>query len=205
MWIRSASLPANAPIGIQIRTLKRGLPSVLRESRLNSNVLSERRTAFVLKGYPRLSETFIAQEIHAVESAGLPLLIVSLRHPTDTKRHPVHEQINAEVLYLPEYLHDEPMRVLKAWWRARKLPGYRTAKAAWLKDLRRDLSRNRVRRFGQALVLAAELPSDVERLHAHFLHTPGSVTRYCARVLDWKASVSSRRGQTYFMGSLFLV
>ena len=31
--------------------------------------------AFVLKGYPRLSETFIAQEIAALERLGLPILI----------------------------------------------------------------------------------------------------------------------------------
>ena len=36
----------------------------------------------ILKGYPRLSETFIAQEIEGLEARGLDLLIVSLRHPT---------------------------------------------------------------------------------------------------------------------------
>ena len=41
------------------------------------------RVAFLLKGYPRLSETFIAQEILALERRGLEILIVSLRHPTD--------------------------------------------------------------------------------------------------------------------------
>jgi len=47
--------------------------------------------AFVLKGYPRLSETFIAQEILGLEKAGLMLEIISLRHPTDKARHPVHD------------------------------------------------------------------------------------------------------------------
>ena len=45
------------------------------------------RVAFVLKGYPRLSETFIAQEIAALEQRGLQILIVSLRQPTDARRH----------------------------------------------------------------------------------------------------------------------
>ena len=56
--------------------------------------------AFVLKGYPRLSETFIANEIRALGERGLDILIVSLRHPTDVKTHPVHEEIRAAVLYL---------------------------------------------------------------------------------------------------------
>ena len=116
------------------------------------------RVAFVLKGYPRLSETFIAQEILALERRGLDILIVSLRHPTDRATHPVHDQIRAAVLYLPEYLNQEPRRVWRGWLRSRRLPGYRAARGAWLADLRRDPTPNRVRRFGQALVLAAELP-----------------------------------------------
>ena len=106
------------------------------------------RVAFVLKGYPRLSETFIAQEIRALEQRGLDIQIVSLRHPTDHTRHPVHGQIRAPVLYLPEYLKDAPRRVFEAWRRARLLPGYRAARRAWLADLTRDPTPNRIRRFG---------------------------------------------------------
>ena len=65
-------------------------------------LLPQSRVAFVVKGYPRLSETFIAQEILALEQRGLDILIVSLRHPTDRVSHPVHDQIRAPVLYLPE-------------------------------------------------------------------------------------------------------
>jgi glycosyltransferase involved in cell wall biosynthesis len=152
------------------------------------------RVAFVLKGYPRLSETFIAQEIAALERRGLDILIVSLRRPTDGRTHAVHEEIRAALLYLPEYLINEPRRVLRAWWRVRRWPQYRSVLAAWLRDLARDPTANRVRRFGQALVLAAELPSDVARLHAHFLHTPASVTRYAAilRGLPWSGSAHAK-------------
>jgi glycosyltransferase involved in cell wall biosynthesis len=149
------------------------------------------RVAFVLKGYPRLSETFIAQEILALEQRGLDILIVSLRHPTDLAVHPVHRQIAAPVLYLPEYLKDAPRRVVSAWRRVRHLPSYAAARRAWLRDLVRDPTPNRVRRFGQALVLAAEMPADVRGLHAHFLHTPASVARYAAMMLGRPWSVSA--------------
>ena len=152
------------------------------------------KVAFVLKGYPRLSEAFIAQEIAALERRGLDLLIVSLRRPTDDRVHPVHREIKAPVRYLPEYLYREPLRVLRSWWAVRKLSTYGAARAQWLKDLRRDPTPNRVRRFGQALVLAAELPATVTRLHAHFLHTPASVARYCAllRGLPWSGSAHAK-------------
>ena len=71
--------------------------------------------AIVLKGYPRLSETFIAQEIHALERRGFELRLYALRHPTDTAVYPVHREIRAPVVYLPEYLGDEPRRVAAAW------------------------------------------------------------------------------------------
>ena len=149
---------------------------------------------FVLKGYPRLSESFIAQELYGLEQRGLALHLVSLRHPTDKLRHPVHELIQAPVTYLPEYLHQEPARVFSGWRGARQLPGFARAWATWLRDLRRDRSPNRVRRFGQAMVLAHELGPRVAHLHAHFLHTPASVTRYAAMMLglDWTFSAHAR-------------
>ena len=155
---------------------------------------SRSRVAFVLKGYPRLSETFIAQEILALERRGLGILIVSLRQPTDRAIHPAHAAICAERLYLPEYLYREPARLWRGWLRARRQPGYRRARRAWLADLLRDPTPNRVRRFGQALVLAAERPADVVHFHAHFLHTPASVARYAAMIagLDWTVSAHAK-------------
>jgi len=150
--------------------------------------------AVILKGYPRLSETFIANEISALEHRGLDLRLYSLRHPTDPVLHPVHETIRAPVVYLPEYLHHEPMRVFRAWRHARSRVGYGRALKVWRKDLLRDRTINRIRRFGQALVLADELPSDVRWLHAHFLHTPSSVVRYCSILtgLPWSVSAHAK-------------
>ena len=150
--------------------------------------------AVILKGYPRLSETFIAQELHALEQRGVSLALYSLRHPTDEATHPVHAQIRAPLVYLPEYLHREPARVWRAWRQARRLPGYRAARTVWWRDLVRDPTRSRIRRLGQALVLAIELPRDIMHLHAHFLHTPASVTRYAAllRGLAWSCSAHAK-------------
>ncbi len=140
------------------------------------------RLGFVLKGYPRLSETFIAQEIANLEARGFLIDIFSLRHPTDKTTHPVHDAIKAPVSYLPEYLHDEPGRVLSSWRKVRGLPGYTAARAAFSRDLGREATRNRARRFGQAMVLAAEAPAEVTHFHAHFIHTPASVARYAAMI-----------------------
>ena len=148
----------------------------------------------VVKGYPRLSETFIAQELLGLEQAGVPLVIVSLRKPTEAEHHPVHDEIKAAVLYLPEYLHDDWPRVFRGLWRSLAYPGLYRALWALIADYRRDRTRNRLRRFGQALVLAAERPHDVQWLHAHFIHTPASVAFYASLIsgLKWTCSAHAK-------------
>lgn len=152
------------------------------------------RVAIVVKGYPRLSETFIAQEILGLEQRGIEALIVSLRHPTDPARHDLHDQIAADILYLPEYLKDDPARVRAGRRHAETLEGYSDARRAFEADLARDRSNSRYRRFGQACVLANELPADVTHLHVHYLHTPASVVRYTALMtgMDWSFSAHAK-------------
>ncbi|HWL56387.1 MAG TPA: glycosyltransferase family 4 protein [Paracoccus sp. (in: a-proteobacteria)] len=145
----------------------------------------------LLKGYPRLSETFIAQELRGLEKAGLRLHLVSMRHPTDTRRHPVHDEIEASVSYLPEYLYQEPLRVLRSLARGAGRRGFWQAARRFLADLARDPTPNRVRRFGQAAVLAAEWPADADWLHVHFLHTPASVGSYASRMIGTGWTVSA--------------
>jgi glycosyltransferase involved in cell wall biosynthesis len=150
--------------------------------------------AVVLKGYPRISETFIAQELKALEARGHRFDIWSLRHPYDDRIHPIHEEISAGRHYLPEYLHDEPLRILRSLLRVGGSRQFWRTLRVWFGDFRRDRTLNRIRRFGQAVVLAAELPPETRFLYAHFLHTPASVTRYAAliRGIRWGFSAHAK-------------
>lgn len=150
--------------------------------------------AVVVKGWPRLSETFIAQELVALEEGGVPFEIWSLRHPTDKKTHPLHDRLQARVRYLPEYLGDDPLRVLRGLFFAIRQKGFRTAWSAISADYKRDKTKNRIRRFGQACVMARELPPETDGIYAHFLHTPASVARYAAILqgLPWSFSAHAK-------------
>ena len=67
--------------------------------------------------------------------------------------------IRAERLYLPEYLYQEPLRVWRGWRIGAAAAGLsRRAGAPGSPIWGATRRPNRVRRFGQALVLAAELP-----------------------------------------------
>ena len=150
--------------------------------------------AIVLKGWPRLSETFIAQELVELERHGLRFDVWSMRHPTDKKRHALHDALQATVRYLPEYLYEEPRRVLKGAAHAIRLPGFGAALKLWLGHLLRDPTPNRVRRFGQAMVLAREASEDLRFIYAHFLHTPSSVALYASmmRGVPWGFSAHAK-------------
>lgn len=148
----------------------------------------------VLKGYPRLSETFIAQEILGLEREGLDLVIVSMRKPTDSKRHAAHQEIRAPVLYLPEYLHEEPLRVLGAVGKLLFQQAFWRAFLRFARDYTKEPTRHRFRRFGQAAVLAAEWPEGADWLHAHFIHTPASVALYASLMtgVPWTCSAHAK-------------
>ncbi len=152
---------------------------------------SKKRIAVVLKGYPRLSETFIAQEILELERAGFEISIISLRHPTDKHTHPVHAEIKAPKHYLPEYIYQELFRV---WWAkincTFKLGFWKTI-PVFFKDWMRDPTANRIRRWGQAMVLAHEYAENHDHIYAHFLHTPCSVARYAALISSKSFSISA--------------
>ena len=152
------------------------------------------KLAIVVKGWPRLSETFIAQELVALEESGIAFEIWSLRHPTDKKTHPLHDRLQAPVRYLPEYLRDEPLRVLRGIASAITKRGFIAAWKAISADFARDKTRNRLRRFGQACVMARELPAETTGIYAHFLHTPSSVARYAAMLqrIPWSFSAHAK-------------
>ena len=126
-----------------------------------------------------------------MERAGFDLSIISLRHPTDKHTHPVHAEIKAPKHYLPEYIYQEIFRV---WWAKTNCvfkSGFWKTLPVFFKDFLRDPSANRIRRWGQALVLAHEYADDCDHLYAHFLHTPCSVARYAALITGKSFSISA--------------
>ncbi|WP_020482008.1 glycosyltransferase [Methylomonas sp. MK1] len=63
---------------------------------------SRAQVAYILKGFPRTSETFITNEIHLLETLGLELSIFSIKQLEGQKHHAVVDAIRAPVTYLPQ-------------------------------------------------------------------------------------------------------
>ncbi|MEE2932752.1 MAG: glycosyltransferase family 4 protein [Pseudomonadota bacterium] len=153
--------------------------------------MTRKTVLIVVKGYPRLTETFISQEIRGLERRGLQIELVSLRRPTESITHPIHAEIKAPIRYLPEYIHTELSRAFFGWFKARKLGGYRAAIRVFLQDFARDRTRNRIRRFLQACIVANEVGPNISKIYAHFLHTPASVARYASVMRGLPLSLSA--------------
>jgi len=58
--------------------------------------------AYIMKGFPRLSEVFISNEVQLLEELGLSLHIFALQSLSEKKVHAQVNQIHARVTYLPE-------------------------------------------------------------------------------------------------------
>ncbi|HEY3172648.1 MAG TPA: colanic acid biosynthesis glycosyltransferase WcaL, partial [Thermoanaerobaculia bacterium] len=67
----------------------------------SSDLSGPPRVGYVVKRFPRYSETFIVNEILAHEAAGLAIEIFSLRPPNDTHFQDSLSRVRAPVCYLP--------------------------------------------------------------------------------------------------------
>jgi len=134
--------------------------------------------AYVLKMYPRFSETFILNEILELERQGVDLRIYSLRKPDDGRFHANLARVRAPVIYLPEHLRLEPGRVLAAQRAVARANPRRYARV-----LRYALSSRSplaaFKRFWQAGVLVDHLSAQpADHLHAHFASSATRVAMF---------------------------
>jgi glycosyltransferase involved in cell wall biosynthesis len=145
--------------------------------------------AYIVRSYPRLSQTFILNEIRALERLGLKIRIFAITDP----REPVTQSGLSEISAPVRYLDAQGRR----WWSASSIH-VRVALASprrYLKTLLRALGSrqadsgyrvaSRYRCFHYAVVLADILVregrqdgSRIGRLHAHFAHDPTLVAQW---------------------------
>ncbi len=158
------------------------------------------KVGFILKGYPRLSETFIAQEIHLLEERGLELEIYSMRAPREEARHPVHGKIRASVTYLPETVQLKHLGAVLA--AVVRFPA--SFAGAFVHAAARSAARRKkspLKRLWQAawLIRHRGLASghSVEHLHSHFAHTPTELAFYLARITGLTYSISAHAKDIY--------
>ena len=136
----------------------------------------------VLKGYPRISETFISNEILLLERLGFTVRIVSMRQPREDFSHASVDHIRAEVVYLPEYILPALGRLLAANLRTlcAHPRGWLRAAGLMLRHFIESPKSATIKHLLQAGLLCQEAlrPGEAPHLHAHFAHSPTSVAMF---------------------------
>jgi len=127
--------------------------------------------AFVVKRFPRLSETFILNEFLELRRQGVDVRLFAIMDSAEKLVQPGAEQLRAEVCYLrsgprlPRWARITRSLVLHRrglWQTGRALLGHH--------------SRATIRHIGEALVLLDSLgPVGARHVHAHFAHSPAAV------------------------------
>ena len=133
------------------------------------------RVGYVVKRFPRYSETFVVTEVLAHEAAGWEVEIFSLRPTNDTHFQDLLPRVRAAVRYLPS----EGTRPTDFW--AALQDAGQLMPGAWsaLMDARGELAGD----VYQALLLAIEVRQrGLDHLHAHFATIAATVARLAARL-----------------------
>lgn len=149
------------------------------------------RVGYVLKRYPRFSETFIVNEILAHERAGLGIAIFALGPVMETHFQPDIGEVKAPVIRLPE-----KQRIAEHFWNVVKkgiqtLPDF----AARLEE-ERDHS---VHELAQGIEIALAVRQNrLQHLHAHFATQAATVTRLAAKFSGTGWSFTAHAKDIYY-------
>jgi len=147
------------------------------------------RVCVVVHAWPRLSMTFVAQELVGLEREGLELWIATYGQP-DKIRHPIHDQLKAPVHRLP-VRRPGFFRVFQAWRKVRHNPGYAAARRLFWREFRQGRKGRQWRAFARGVILAAELPPDIRAIYVHFIGSSATVARYASMISGLPLSASA--------------
>jgi glycosyltransferase involved in cell wall biosynthesis len=162
----------------------------------------------ILKGYPRISESFISNEILLLERQGIPIHIFSMRHPREAFSHKSVQEIRARVDYLPQsILAALPQLLFFNLILAMKRPGpyLKSIRVAFRRFLRTHKSAT-IKHLLQAGYLVQKLlpGSGVIHLHAHFAHSPSSVAMFASQLSGLDFSFTGHAKDIYTSNPLQL-
>jgi len=155
----------------------------------------------ILKGYPRISETFISNEILLLEKLGFRIHLFSMRKPREDFTHESVKKIRARVDYLPETLLKPLPRLLyhNLALACRRPAVYAAAlQTAWRRFLRTRKPATLKHLFQAGYLANRLLPSSgVTHLHAHFAHSPASVAMFTSRLTGLPFSFTAHAKDIY--------
>lgn len=154
-----------------------------------------RPLGLLVKIFPKLSETFILEEVLGLERLGVPLRLYALRAPTDDITHPDVARVRAPLTVVPQWVPGHRRAIA-----AQHIRLWAAAPVRYLRACLRALLRGRgaMADFAQAGWLAAQLRDDgIAHLHTHFIATPADVAELAAQMNALPFSISAHAKDIY--------
>jgi glycosyltransferase involved in cell wall biosynthesis len=154
------------------------------------------RLGYVVTSFPRVSETFIVNEIIELERQGFDIRIYSMAAPTDRIRHRLVDEIRSPIRCLPKPLSRSIGTILAdhAWLLVRSPGAYVSTLLRIVASGERDL----IARFPQAACLVRLLEQEqVTHVHAGFVHMPGSLAYIVSLLTGLPYSVGTHARDLY--------
>jgi glycosyltransferase involved in cell wall biosynthesis len=140
--------------------------------------------AYLMKRYPRLSETFILNEIWVMESLGTPLELFSLLPPEPPPHHPLVGEIKARLHHLPLARGAKLQTLLAAHGRSLRAHPLRYGHAlgrAFVASLQSRRPLSVWKQFVRAGFVADRCAArGVGLIHAHFANAPAAVAAFAS-------------------------
>ena len=142
---------------------------------------------YILKGYPRISETFISNEILLLEKLGFTMRLFPMRQPRESFSHASVKEIKAQVDYLPTELLPEFHRLLlpNIFLAAKKPYQFKATLRTVAQGLSKGNELASLKHLLQAGYLTnhhLEKDKSIVQLHGHFAHSPTSVTMFASQL-----------------------
>jgi glycosyltransferase involved in cell wall biosynthesis len=148
----------------------------------------------LVRMYPKLSETFVHQEIEGLKRAGINLTVYALRRPTDPVNQFAEIARDVTIHYIPERISLLRQLLLHGQALLTRPLGY--LGAAHLALTRAD--DRGMRHLSTALLLAAATESDgIVHLHSHFASYPTGIAELAARLRPLSFSISAHAKDIY--------
>lgn len=151
------------------------------------------KVGYVLKRFPRLSETFILNEILELERRGVPIEIFSLLEPAEEVRHEALNRVQAPLTYLAQD------RFLKTWQIREEHLADRTFRERPFAMLfpGEEVLEDAVLALKAAALSAVARLRGVEHLHAHFATAATTVAMLAGRLTNIPYSFTAHAKDIY--------
>ncbi len=154
------------------------------------------RVGYVLKKFPRLSETFVLNEILELERQGVDVTVLSLHRPDDGRFHEKLARLRGSVVYVPARTGLDLRAQLTAHSNTLRARGQ--ALANELADLLPEPDQDpwATLRWGFEVAQAVRVRG-LDRLHAHFASVATRVARVAHLLTDVPYSFTSHAKDIY--------